>query len=121
MSRLPAALAREIEELGRFQIRHTAAVDQVVLTARVRGVPVVLYLPSRIDFRRPNMAVKIGTIEKARALGVEIFDLTDCLREGMDEATLFVTGGVHYSGEGNRRFARCLAGALPESVATRAP
>ncbi len=45
VSGLPAALAREIEDdLGRFGVRHAAAADQVILTAEVRGVPVVLYL-----------------------------------------------------------------------------
>ncbi|MEM7585415.1 MAG: hypothetical protein AAF560_18645 [Acidobacteriota bacterium] len=44
MSRLPAALEQEIVELGRFEIQHTRVVDQVVLTAQVRGVPVIVTL-----------------------------------------------------------------------------
>ncbi len=44
MSRLPAALEQEIAELRRFEIRHTTVVDQVVLTAKVRGVSVMVTL-----------------------------------------------------------------------------
>ena len=42
--RLPFALEREIEDLRRFRVRHTAVADQVILAAEVRGVPVVLQL-----------------------------------------------------------------------------
>ena len=43
-ARLPAALEREIEELGRFRVRPAMAGDRVILTTEVRGVPVVLTL-----------------------------------------------------------------------------
>ncbi len=60
MSRLPADLAREIEELGHFDVRHTAVADRVILTAEVRGVPVALHLdtdtypaqPPRLEITR---------------------------------------------------------------------
>lgn len=44
MSRLPEDLAREVADLGRFELRHTTVVDQVILTAQVRGVPVEMRL-----------------------------------------------------------------------------
>ncbi len=60
MSSLPAALEQEIEELGHFEIRHTAVADRVILTAEVRGVPVALHLdtdtypaqPPRLEITR---------------------------------------------------------------------
>ncbi len=60
MSRLPSALAQEIEDLGHFEVRHTRVADQVILTAEVRGVPVALYLdtdtypaqPPRLEIAR---------------------------------------------------------------------
>lgn len=44
MSRTSSALEQELRELGRFAIRHTAVADQIILTAMVRSVPIVLYL-----------------------------------------------------------------------------
>ncbi len=53
MSRLPAALEQEVEELGQFEIRHTTVADQVILTAEVRGVPVALILDQDAYPARP--------------------------------------------------------------------
>jgi len=41
---LPEDLAYEVEELGRFAIRHSAVADQLILSAEVRGVPIVMHL-----------------------------------------------------------------------------
>ncbi len=68
LSRLPEAVAHEIEELGRFEVRHTAVADQVILTAEVRGVPVVLYLdadsyptePPRLEIAREWLGTSRG-------------------------------------------------------------
>ncbi len=68
MSRLPAALEQEIEDLRQFGVRHTAVADQVILAAEVRGVPVVLYLdrdtypaqPPRLEIAREWLKSRRG-------------------------------------------------------------
>lgn len=88
---------------------------EFVLHARSEGIiPLVVYLPSRSDFEGASMAVKEQTIARALELGVEIADLTDCLRTKVKYEDLFAAKSVHYSGQGNQAFAECLIGLLPE-------
>lgn len=88
--------------------------SRFVKSATDRGItPVVLYLPSRTDFAGGEIAIRDSTIQRASELGIEIIDMTDCLSKNLDTEALFVTGGVHYSGEGNREFAQCLTDLVP--------
>ena len=72
MSRLPDSLAREIADLGRFELRHTAVADQVILTATVRGVPVEMRLDQDTYPREPpTMAIASGWSWGRRDLQIE--------------------------------------------------
>lgn len=78
-----------------------------------RGVtPLILYLPSRVDFRGDTV-LKDRTLSSAKVLGIEVIDLTECLTERVPQSNLFLETGVHYSAAGNRAFASCLLTHLP--------
>jgi hypothetical protein len=94
---------------------------QFVEDARLRGIePILVYLPSRSDFRENSTAValKEATISKALTYGLQVVDMTGCLTESIDPERLFVEGGFHYAGDGNQVFASCLISLLPTLEAT---
>ncbi len=59
---LEGALGQELAELpGHYQIQHRAVMDQVILTARVRSVPVMLYLDTKVyPFEPPRLELAAG-------------------------------------------------------------
>ncbi len=112
-------LPRYPVEDGSFQhsVTETGAriIKEFVVHAQSEGIiPLVVYLPSRQDFEGASMTVKEQTIARARELGVEVADLTDCLSTKVQYENLFVSKGVHYSGRGNQAFAQCLISLLPD-------
>ena len=71
MKELAEPLRREIERLpGHYEVRHRAVMDQVVLTARVRSVPVVMYLDTKAyPFTPPRLELAAGWSWDRRGLG----------------------------------------------------
>src|SRR5690606_6145630 len=87
-----------------------ALVQRFVLTAQDAGVvPVVAYLATSGDLRGGRRLIKQRVLAELAAVGVEVHDLTNCLREAGSESELFRPGG-HYSPVANVRVAECLAG-----------
>lgn len=71
MKQLAEPLRREIERLpGHYEVRQRAVMDQVILTARVRSVPVVLYLDTKAyPFAPPRLELAAGWTWSRRGLG----------------------------------------------------
>ena len=73
------------------------------------GSPSVLvFLPTAADIAGGPTGTKDRLLGSLRSHGVEVFDATPCLLEGVARDELFVASRAHYSAAGNARLARCL-------------
>jgi len=73
-----------------------------------QSIPILIYLPSTIDYERPRDYEPIG-LNILRSAGLPHADLRPCLRPEPIEGYFMPRGqGTHYSPEGNRQIARCV-------------
>ncbi len=80
-------------------------------SAAAGATPLVVYFPARSDFAGGDRRVVRAMIAALRRGGLDILDLTPCLR-AVPEPALFLPGRAHYSPAGNARVADCLAPAV---------
>lgn len=79
-------------------------------TARESGIsPVIVYFPTDGDLNHGSRrVVKDRVLAELAANGVTVTDMTGCLTREIRQPELFMPGG-HYTEQGNRAMARCLA------------
>jgi hypothetical protein len=73
------------------------------------GSPSVLvFLPTAADLSRRSTPYKDRLLGSLRSHGVDVFDASPCLLEGVALDELFVPSRAHYSPAGNAQLAHCL-------------
>jgi hypothetical protein len=88
----------------------------VELAKKEGSSPLVVYFPQRVDY---HGGTKSGPVlKKLEERGVEVEDLTECLRK-VDVAALFIEGRPHYSPAGNAAATACLEPAVKARLAER--
>jgi hypothetical protein len=70
---------------------------------------VLVFLPTASEIAGGSTAHKDRLLRALSAHGVEVFDATPCLLEGVAPAEIFVASRAHYSPAANARLAACLA------------
>jgi hypothetical protein len=85
------------EILGRF-VREAEIADMI---------PLLVYLPSRTDFKEEERRQRALLFSALRNKGLPYEDLTPCMRRGV-YSEMFLKGDSHYSTEGNALAAECL-------------
>jgi hypothetical protein len=68
----------------------------------------IVFLPTASEIAGGSTAHKDRLIDALHAHGVEVFDATPCLLEGVPRDELFMPSHAHYSLAGNARLAHCL-------------
>jgi hypothetical protein len=100
------------------------AVNRAILAsfvdlARAEGsIPMVVYFPTRSDFRGDKRDMKDAVLGSLRGKGMQYDDLSQCLAR-LSVAQLFIDGRPHYSPAGNAAVARCLSPSVRKSLGAK--
>ncbi|HZS33534.1 MAG TPA: SGNH/GDSL hydrolase family protein [Methylomirabilota bacterium] len=105
--RVPARPA--VSEAAREALNRAILAAFAESAAAAGAIPLVVYFPTRSDFGRGDRRVTRAMIAALRRGGLEVLDLTSCLR-AVPEPALFLR--FHYSPAGNARVADCLEPAV---------
>jgi hypothetical protein len=101
----------EMEQLN------AALISRFIGMTRADGaVPIIIYLPARVDFSDGASMNRDATLKTLKRAGVKYVDMKACVAAvGVNEA--FVPGRPHYSPAGNAAVARCLLPVVRHALA----
>jgi hypothetical protein len=102
---------------GDIEQLNGAIISKFINMSKADGaVPILIHLPSRVDFSDGNSMYRDTTLRTLTRAGLKYIDLKGCVEAvGVNEA--FVPGRPHYSPAGNAAVARCLLPVVRHALA----